>query len=470
MAYVPGLDFDVFLSYPRADDPRWVDALEKTLRARVRSLLGLDVNFWQDVKNVRGGQNWVREIEDALASTAMLIAVLSPSYDTSQWCADERRKFLAQFPEEQGLEVDSFYRFLKLVRIPWEENGHLQFFPHLQQIVFHDEGSPERTEYAPGTDAFDRAVSKTAITIAAVLRGLRRRRERVYVATAPDRTADADALEQELRRRGYDVQPDGRRYDGYSDDFLTREMKTSVLSVHLLGPGEDPFSARVARLAAELGLRTFFTEPKDVRVTAGPKQLELLDAVAQGRLPGGPDLPAGFLHIVGDRRSMIDEVVAVLQSRLPAASPAPPGAGARLYVVCDASTPRDLGLARDLRSDILHRDKSLVVDLSEEAQASVNTARQLHLDRLRTCDGLLLLQEDAPPEWLLDHLSSFFFAESLLKRPPIRSKAILLDDPSQLEGRTPPGLVVRKTEDFRANDLAPFLAALRGPDGAHAGA
>ena len=52
MAYVPGLEHDLFVSYAHADDVGWVRALEEGLRERVRQRLGLDVSIWQDTKSL----------------------------------------------------------------------------------------------------------------------------------------------------------------------------------------------------------------------------------------------------------------------------------------------------------------------------------------------------------------------------------------------------------------------------------
>ena len=105
MAYVPGLEHDLFLTYAHADDPTWVQALEVELRARVRERLGLDISVWQDEQKLRGGQNWVKAIDEALVATAALVAIISPSYRTSEWCATERNRFLGQFTDIRGAEV-----------------------------------------------------------------------------------------------------------------------------------------------------------------------------------------------------------------------------------------------------------------------------------------------------------------------------------------------------------------------------
>jgi hypothetical protein len=110
------------------------------------------------------------------------------------------------------------------------------------------------------------------------------------------------------------------------------------------------------------------------------------------------------------------------------------------------------------------------VDLPVVDLASPAAARQRHSDLLRACDGLLLYRQAAPPEWLLHHLPDLMFAESILKRGPIRSKAVLVDDPAQLAGQPPAIRVIPRTKDFSVRDLEPFLAPLRPAGGPRAGA
>src|SRR5436305_13500353 len=94
MGYVPGLANDVFISYAHGDDTAWVQAFEQAVARAVRSRLGYDISVWQDVKRLRVGLDWQSEIADAIAGTAAFIAVLSPSYETSDWCSRELSRFL----------------------------------------------------------------------------------------------------------------------------------------------------------------------------------------------------------------------------------------------------------------------------------------------------------------------------------------------------------------------------------------
>ena len=87
MAYLARCAHDVFVSYAHNDDPAWIDAFEKSLRQELAERLGDQASLWQDVQNLRFGQDWKRGIEEAVTGSAVFLALVSPSYQTSEWCA-----------------------------------------------------------------------------------------------------------------------------------------------------------------------------------------------------------------------------------------------------------------------------------------------------------------------------------------------------------------------------------------------
>lgn len=468
MAYVPGLEHDLFVSYAHADDVAWVRALEEGLRERVRQRLGHDVSIWQDAKSLRFGQSWPDEIATALTRTAALVAILTPSYSASVWCKRERDQFLDQFPEGRGLSVGSIHRLLKIVKTPWDNDEHLHFFEALQHIDFYRKADRVALEFWPGTDDFRLKLAEAAESIAALLRGMRRQREKVYVASpAEDSFEHWEALQAELRKQGFNAQPEGPRDSAFADPLIREEMQGAVLSVHLLGTTFDAFAAHQITLAAELGIPTLFWATKEARAQADQDQQKLLAALGRGRGPGGAALPAGFQNLDGNPRSMIQEVLAALKPRPRETAPSAAGLP-RVYLLCDPTSAEDAAFARALRSGIIDQEGAIEVDLSEADLASPTAVRQRHTDLLRGCDGLLLYREAAPAEWFLNQLPSLIYGERLLKRPPIRSKAVLVDDPTQLAGQPDSITVIPRTPNFSVHDLEPFLAPLRATPRPHA--
>src|SRR5690348_11561256 len=236
MAYVPGLKSDVFVSYAHADDPAWISAFVLSLEQRLKERLGPAVEVWKDSLKLRFGQDWQSEIEQGIAHTAAFVAVLSPSYRSSAWCARERKRFLSLFPSFDDMKAGSAYRFLKVVKTAWENGEHRDFLGQLQDITFFEgDGQNTELEYLPGSPEFDARIRHCAAGAAALLTALRRGRERVFVASpAEDCFDDSEQLKRELRELGYDVRPDGLIDSSFSDTLIKRDMDKALLAVFLV--------------------------------------------------------------------------------------------------------------------------------------------------------------------------------------------------------------------------------------------
>jgi len=105
MSFVPGYDWDVFVSYawvdnqpanPRNEKSRWVNTLYQALETYLNKELGRSgaVRIFFDQHDLPGNEPLSPEIEAAAASSATLVVVLSKGYLNSEWCRQEREKFL----------------------------------------------------------------------------------------------------------------------------------------------------------------------------------------------------------------------------------------------------------------------------------------------------------------------------------------------------------------------------------------
>ncbi|MGH9335951.1 MAG: hypothetical protein ACRD21_19625, partial [Vicinamibacteria bacterium] len=377
-------------------------------------------------------------------------------------CRRERASFLKQFPggfEEMKVstKVGSLYRFLKVIKLPWDGDEHRQFFGQAQHVDFYQKDATGLAdELPPGTASFDAAVTKVAYSIVALLTAMRRSCETVFVATpAEDVSRDGEALRNELEAQGYVVRPEGGLDQLFADEAIQKEVEPSQLSVHLLGPSYDPFAERQFRVSRAMEKRVVCWLAKDAENKAEPKQREFLGSLAGS----GSNGTSGVTLLTGPVRSMIADILQLLTANggHSLTRPGSPGTAASMYLVCDRSAPEDYGFAESLRSDIA-RKEGIDVFLPAAAHGGPRDEIETHLSRLRNCDGVLLYRSTAPVEWLRENFQQVLFAEQLVKRPPMRSKAYLLDDPSLLAGV---GNVIVRTPRFSLDDLETFLAPLR---------
>ncbi len=460
-AFVPGFDNDLFLSYAHEDDSRWVQAFADELRDEVSRRLGLGIGVWQDTAKLRAGENWQAAIQAGIERTAAFVAVVSPRYQNSQWCARERNEFRRQFTA-QPFETSG--RFFKAVKTPWPENRHRLFLEAIQDVEFFKEDDEEGTrEFTPGSRDFKRAVRKLADGIEPLLRRLRRGNQRVHLAWPVEECLTAwEQLSDELRSKGFDVQPTGPRDGSFADKLLREDMDRAVLSVHLLGSAYDPFTERVALLAADLEHRLMFWVAGGAEHTTDAKQKALLDAVRAGVRPDDPlrEWPAGWSRIADKGvRSFIDDVVTKLRPAPAAPVVAVAAGGSRIYIVHDATTPDDTRVALELR-DQIGRNEKMDVFVSRGDLSSPTELKLWHENLLKSVDGVLLYRNAAPEGWWNQLAPEVILAERRFEREPIKSRAFLLPTAPTWEVG-PDVRVIPYSAPFPIANLEPFLAPLR---------
>jgi len=458
MAYVPGFNHDLFLSYAHDDSPEWIRALEESLRQQLQERLGDRIHIWQDQQKIRFGQDWPEQIQLGLHSSAGLLAIVSPNYRRSDWCADERNAFLDHCKTSNQLKVGGYFRFLKVIKTPWPGNDHEEFFKDHQHINFFEhrqtgEVIADITEFVPGTEEFRKRIAQAAQAIGSLLERMRRSREAVFLAgTTRDAFEARKSLGKELHAHGYDVRPDGPIDDGYSSALIKKELAPALLSVHILGGQYDPFLEKQIDLALELDQRLVFWFTREAETTQDPRQKQLIEEIRLGKR-GTASEWLNSRNAQAFAQHLFEKLKPRPQSAAPAAS-----AKARIYLLCDPTTPGDADFARDLQAKI-EKLEGMTVDLPAPNGGD-------HQRLLRDSDGLLLYRREAPEQWLRLTAPYVIHAETLIDRlRPCNAKGVLLADPSLLPAGAVP--IFRSSSEFTSSDIEPFLAKLRDR-GAHA--
>jgi hypothetical protein len=139
MAYVPGYQWDVFVSYARYDDKPmipgergWVSTFVNALKVGVRNYLGEDIRLFFDLSEAQPGMNQLEDLKRAAAASATMVAIASPTYCRREWTMAELETFNRACPDLHRLLVverlplggdDSWPDLLgQKIRMPfWEE-------------------------------------------------------------------------------------------------------------------------------------------------------------------------------------------------------------------------------------------------------------------------------------------------------------------------------------------------------------
>ena len=120
MAFVPGYEYDIFISYSHTDnDPLikgslgWVAFFEDLLRKRLRVRIRPEVRIFRDTKLQLFGE-FPDQLSGTISRSAVFVCILSPGYIGSEWCTRELREFLNV--------KDSNNRIIKVVKTVFDGN------------------------------------------------------------------------------------------------------------------------------------------------------------------------------------------------------------------------------------------------------------------------------------------------------------------------------------------------------------
>src|SRR5262245_66040453 len=106
MAYLPGFENDIFISYSHVDDQDgWVGVFQKQLEMELSRLLGRMglARVWRDRRRLQGNHFFDQTIQNAIDSSALFVALTSKGYLGSEYCRKEMRWFREKNAEALGL-------------------------------------------------------------------------------------------------------------------------------------------------------------------------------------------------------------------------------------------------------------------------------------------------------------------------------------------------------------------------------
>jgi hypothetical protein len=376
MAYAPGFDIDVFLSYAHKNNENgWVEQFRAFLARRVPEFLphAADVKVWRDDRLTGFDELWPT-LQSNIEGSAIFLSICSPVYVTSKNCAQEVEYFLERSRNAVRLERQS--RLARIAIIPYTtEPDALPLFQRDDTVfyTFFDE-RPDGTidQYQPGSTTFAREADRVAQHLASQLRRLRDAAERsaarqpsgprqaIFIANSSrDRAEDRLTVVNEFREHDVLTVPDGtygrEELTTLTSDLLAR----AVCSVHLLGDnpgpsvdeGDPPISHLQYRLARAHRPERFTQvvwAPTTMKPAAGRQQelVESIRAYKDDVWDRATELLSGTLdELLRGLRGVLQRQPEV--ARLEGGGP--------LYLLCTkADLEQDDGALRQLR-DSLHR-------------------------------------------------------------------------------------------------------------------
>src|SRR5215831_188045 len=230
-------EYEVFISYAHRDNMPppdrqygWVTRFDQFLEFFLREWLGKEPRIWRD--NMMRGSDVIEEtIFAPLPNVAIMIAIVSPNYPGSLWCAEE----LAEFCRCAigGTQIANKSRIFKIVKVPLRQGQQLHdVFVRSKGFEFFqikDKDSPPfffHPEFAAeAQQAFRDKVGDVAYEIIEVLDLIDQQASAaqapekadsilpsvdpaitIYLASAtPDLVSGRDNVRRDLLHRGYQV-------------------------------------------------------------------------------------------------------------------------------------------------------------------------------------------------------------------------------------------------------------------------
>ena len=477
----------IFISYARDDDEPppdepgakgFVTFLHEQLRYAIKQSKYPRLELWRDTKRIKQGHRFEPRLSGAIATSSLLLVVLSPNWLERDWCRRELDEFVKRFPGENEqnfherivvvrkshvdmddhptwLQGQQGFNFFSLDPEDQEESAFFvrgevvdrrRYYLEIQRLASYianraqallqtsgpglDESPPE-----PLRPPDPESTTRLALTGRAVF------------LSKPARDMDQayDTLVRELEGRGYDVVPDPATdlpMDGAEAIRLIDEaLAKAEISVHLLGKkaGFTPDGEKrgivplqLARAGERVGQAVSGTDGDGRhfhRIIWEPRTLHEAGIANRD--------PALVLTGVGDCREgdklIADTLVALSQyviQHLEANAPRPahlellPKDGAKVYI---RYLEADSAYGEDLAETLMRvGHEPWVPAFDGEAE----DRRKLHDTYLADCDAVVLCWANASEAWVKSNAAELRW-DKLGRKTPFHCRGVVAGPPPQ---------------------------------------
>jgi len=235
MPYVPGFEYDLFLSYASSDNQEgavemFASALEKHISDNLVNCFSpqekIRIYFDKGRLAKKTAVNWEEDLRTAASSSALLLPLLSPNYLSSSYCSDERDWFNKQ------PHVGNNCPFVVAGWLPVGENPLPIEFEKAQR---HPAGA-SWLGLLPSDERM-KSTREFALKLRDALVRMRSSASAVFLGPAAGRgVATRSRLRDELEKSGYRVVPDADYVYEVEAEVRTH-LKVSLLAIHFPGDG-----------------------------------------------------------------------------------------------------------------------------------------------------------------------------------------------------------------------------------------
>jgi hypothetical protein len=447
MAFVPGFDHDVFISYAHGDDREWINLFQDRLRTSLNRLLpGADV--WIDKDDLRKSRDFEKDIPASLESSAVLISLVSPIYVTRPYCVHhECRRFgqvvAARKQKGQRFDGSEFAADLFGFRCPILPMANSAYWnsliPGATDILFCD----DLETFPIPSPSFEQKYRDLLRQLRELLLRMRNQSTPILVYPrnpVPELKEAHWVLTRELNAQSYRIVP---------EDELdpAPHVDNSELAVLLLGARYDE---TIRRLVHALNDRD-----KPFVIWPSPVLARTLDLEQRGFFEDLLEMESARKTLLSPAippEKLKEEVFAFLKpgAKIPAAGGKP-----RVYLIYDSRR----------NTEITHAGKIAYHYKDDFSFEHSDNPRQ-HSSCLTQSEGVLLVWGDAGEEWCagefeqMVRLSHSSRSRGLCLFDPKESKSLLADQ-IRNQFQSPPIYIAEQFGPFDPALLEPFFNPLR---------
>ncbi len=493
MGLIPGYENDIFISYAHNDNLRvfefrWVEWLHENLENLLIMKLGEKPAIWRDRRMDQ--TDLIEGLLDSRVNTsALMLAIVSPSYLKSKWCGWEREKFIENAARRGGLRVANKSRIVKVVKTYVERDGLPEEFQETlgSEFLRHDQAAGTYIELESQSSECRQKLDALADSLKNLIEAFRNHAA-VAVPLAKDKTiylaetdseldAERNDLKREFEQNGYHILPNvelpPKAVASALEEKVRGYLNSAQVSVHLLGKyyGFVPQQAAgrsIVRLQHEAAQR-HDTDPGFKQVIWIPKGLEQNEETEPEQQEFITKLLAdsSALRRVEVLRGDIEQLKTYVHNLLkPAVDSSVKlkgnGSIASVYLICDKHDYEET----DLLEKYLTEEKCEVLPPLFEGDAE--QVSQYHRDSLLECDAFLVYYSRANHPWAMIRKQEFIKLPGLGRSKPVAAKAFYISgeqnkDKDRFDSAE--ALVIRNYNGFAPESLAEFIKQIRQAKG-----
>jgi hypothetical protein len=381
-----------------------------------------------------------------------MVSVLSPGYQSSDWCLKELRDFFKAAQETGGIRIGNHSRLFKVIKTPMRLEEQPEKLRDLLGYEFYHDGREFR--FDPNPEAERRYLAKLddlARDIHLLLKHFRLLQEgslrhspgslakAVFLAmTTSDLNENRDLIRRELLDKGYEVLPDQTPPWNAKDllEFLNRDLAHCCLSLHLIGSrygfvpeGETRsivwLQHEMARQRKRSGeFEHLLWMPSDLEAQE-PSQRDFLAYLSEHLAKTN-----GFELL---RTPRVESLKTFLIDKLGRQSTWK-GAGhqardlIRVYLICER---KDIPVVEPIQEYL--RQEGFAVDLPMR-EGDPNEISEDHRQTLKDCDALLIYYGSGSEGWFREKIRDARRAQALYRNKPFLARGIYFGpDPNDIK-------------------------------------